>query len=91
MGILSENKKGKTQKGGGDLDGISLDVSQPDLSNIASPLDGPTTTIGDTMNAVTDSGGNSKMPMAVFVLSLIGFLVLVGIVCYKVYQRISYV
>lgn len=94
VGILSESKFRKKQKGGGDsTDGLSIpDVSNPDLAaESMSQIQGKPLTMNDTLDAIQNPDTGSKGPMILFAVSLVGFFAVLGMVGYKIYQRVSYV
>ena len=95
VGLFSESKKIKKQTGGEyvSYEGLTIpDVSQPDLaSESMNQIQGDPITMNDAMDAIKNPESGSKGPMLLFAFSLVGFFSVIGLVGYKIYQRVSYV
>jgi hypothetical protein len=92
VGLFSESNK-KRQKGGGDVssDGIGLDVSQPDLATESlSQIQGDPITMADTIDAVQNTDGDKRAYILLFALSLVSFFSVIGLIVFRIYQRVAY-
>lgn len=94
VGLFSESNK-KRQKGGGDgdisPDSVGLDVSQPDLAaESLSQIQGDPITMADTIDAVQNTDGDKRAYILLFALSLVSFFSVIGLIVFRIYQRVAY-